>query len=89
MVVGSGHGDAPKYMGEGVVLHGTPGTLGILWPWFSYSMTIFRQFSVGVPWSTTSEACHLIFGCYIVKECCDIICDITVPHVHWSHDLLL
>ena len=28
MVVGSGHGDTPKYMGEGVASHGTPGTLG-------------------------------------------------------------
>ena len=28
MVVGSGHGDVPKYAGEGVALHGTPGTQG-------------------------------------------------------------
>ena len=28
-VVGSGHGDAPKYVGKGVALHGTPGALGV------------------------------------------------------------
>ena len=28
MVVGSSHGDAPNYAGEGVALHSTPGTLG-------------------------------------------------------------
>ena len=27
-VVGSGHGDVPKYAGEGVASHGSPGTLG-------------------------------------------------------------
>ena len=31
-VVGSSHGDAPKYMGEGVALCGTPGTLGVPLP---------------------------------------------------------
>ena len=36
-----------------------------------------------------SEARHLIFGRYIIDECRDIICDVTAPHVHWSHDLLL
>ena len=29
MVVGSGHRDAPKYVGEGLVSHRTPGTLGV------------------------------------------------------------
>ena len=43
-VVGSGHGDAPKYMGEGVALRGTPSALGVPWPWFSCSMVVFRQF---------------------------------------------
>ena len=28
MVVGSGHGDAPKYIGEGVALSSSAGTLG-------------------------------------------------------------
>ena len=36
---------------------------------------------------TASEAHHLIFGPYVINECCDIICDITALHVHQSHDL--
>ena len=43
-VVGSSHGDVPKYVGEGVALHGTPSTLGVLWLWCSCSMAVFRQF---------------------------------------------
>ena len=46
-VVGSSCGDAPKYAGEGVALHGTPGALGVPWPQFSCSTAIFRQFLVG------------------------------------------
>ena len=38
---------------------------------------------------TISKACHFIFGHYIINECCDIICDVTVPHVPWSCDHLL
>ena len=38
---------------------------------------------------TASEACLLVFRCYIVNECHDITYDVTAPHVHWSHDLLL
>ena len=48
VVVGSGHGDMPKYAGEGVVLCRTLGTLGVLWLQFSCSVAIFRQFLVGV-----------------------------------------
>ena len=48
-VVGSGHGDAPKYMGEGVALCGTPGTLGAPLPRCScLSMAILGNFGVGM-----------------------------------------
>ena len=38
---------------------------------------------------TASKAHHLIFRCYIIDECHNIICDVTAPHMHWSCDLLL
>ena len=44
VVVGSSCRDAPKYVGEGVALRGTPVTLGVLWPWFSYSTAILGTF---------------------------------------------
>ena len=47
VVVGSGHGDVPKYAGEGVALCRTPSTLGILWPQFSYSTGIFLAIFCG------------------------------------------
>ena len=53
-VVGSGHGDALKYAGEGVALCRTPGTLGVLWRWFSCSTVIFRQILGGC---TLDAAC--------------------------------
>ena len=37
----------------------------------------------------TSEVRHLTFGCYIINEHHDIICDVMAPHMHQSHDLLL
>ena len=47
-VVGSGHGDAPKYVGKGVASHGTPGTLGVLLPQCScLSMAVLGNFVVG------------------------------------------
>ena len=47
-VVGSSHGDMPKYMGEGVALCRTPGTLGVLLPQCScLSMAILGNFWVG------------------------------------------
>ena len=49
VVVGSSHGDAPKYAREGVALCRTPGTPGVLCPQFSSSTAVFRQFSVGAP----------------------------------------
>ena len=47
VVVGSGRGDTPKFMGEGVALCRTPGALGVLWPQFSCSTAVFRQFFGG------------------------------------------
>ena len=47
MVVGFGHGDVPKYVGEGVALCRTPSALGVLWLQFFCSTAIFRQFSGG------------------------------------------
>ena len=60
-VVGSSHGDTPKYVGEGVALCRTPSTLGVPWPWFSCSTAIFRQFWWACFGRGTSEVCHLIF----------------------------
>ena len=90
VVVGSSHGDVPKYAGEGMALHRTSGALGVLLPQYScLSMAILGNFGWARFRHSTSEAHHLICQCYIIKQCCDIICDVTVPHVHWSHDLLL
>ena len=51
VVVGSHHRDAPKYMGEGVALHGTPSTLGVLLlQWSCLSMAILGNFGVGAFW---------------------------------------
>ena len=47
-VVGSSHGDVPKYVGEGVALYGTPGALGVPLPWFScLSTAVLGKFMVG------------------------------------------
>ena len=47
-VVGSSHGDMPKYMGEGVALCRTPSTLGVPLPQCScLSMAILGNFWVG------------------------------------------
>ena len=44
-VVGSGPGDAPKYVGKGVALCGTSGTLGVPLLWYScLSMAILGNF---------------------------------------------
>ena len=64
VVVGSSRGDVPKYVREGVALHGTHSTLGVPWPQLSYSTAIFRQFLVDM---------LQIFQCYIFKGCCDIM----------------
>ena len=89
VVVGSGHGDVPKYVGKGVVSHGTPNALGVPWPWFSSSTAVFRQFWWAHFGCSASEVHHLIFQRYIVKGHCDIIGHVTAPHMHWSCDLLL
>ena len=90
MVVGSGRGDAPKYVGDGVALHGTPSTLGVLLLHYScLLMAILGNFRE-VPFGHGgSEVHHLICQCYIIKQHCDIMCDITALHMHWSHDHLL
>ena len=90
VVIGSGRGDVPKYMGEGVVLCGVPA----LWVYHGHGSLL--QLFLGNFWwvhfgCATSKVRHPIFGCYryIIKGCCDIICDITALHVHRSCDLLL
>ena len=89
-VVGSGHGDMPKYVGEGVALHGTPGTLGVPLPWYScLSTAILGNFGWVRFGCSASDVHHLICQCYVIKWHCDVICDVTAPHVHWSRDLLL
>ena len=51
-VVGSSHGDTPKYTGEGMALHETPGTLGVPLPWCScLSTAILGNFGVGTLWT--------------------------------------
>ena len=50
---------------------------------------VLQLFSGHFVITCTFEARHLIFRCYIIDEHCDIMCDVTVPHVHWSCDLLL
>ena len=64
VVVGSSCGDVPKYVGEGVALCGTPGTLGVPWLWCSCSMAVFRQFWVGA-----LDAAHL--------KCVILFADVT------------
>ena len=61
VVVGSSCRDAPKYVGEGVALRGTPGTLGVLWPQFSYSMAVFRHFLVGALWTLHIQSASSYF----------------------------
>ena len=34
---------------------------------------------------TTSEARHLIFGCYVVDECRDVMCDTCTGHVTFCY----
>ena len=48
-VVGSSHGDVPKYVGEGVALCGTPGTLGApLSRCSCLSTAVLSNFGVGM-----------------------------------------
>ena len=60
-VVGSGHGDVPKYVGEGVAWHRTPSALGVPWLQCSCSMAIFMQFGVGIlqTWRVPSASSYL------------------------------
>ena len=51
-VVGSGCGDMPKYVGEGVALHRTPSTLGVLLLQCScLSTAVLGNFGVGALWT--------------------------------------
>ena len=51
-VVGCGHKDVPKYMGEGVALCRTPGALGVLLLQCScLSRAILGNFGVGALWA--------------------------------------
>ena len=60
-VVGSGCGDAPKYMGEGVALHRTPGALGVpLLQYSCLSMAVLGNFGWAHFGHGASEAHHLI-----------------------------
>ena len=38
---------------------------------------------------TASKAHHLVFGCYIINERRDVICEVTVLDMHRSCDLLV
>ena len=49
VVVGSSHGNAPKYVGEGVALHGTPSAPGVPLPQCScLSTAVLGNFRVGM-----------------------------------------
>ena len=64
-----------------------------LWVYCGHGALVLLPFLGNFGWAHfgygMSKAHHLIFRCYIIKGHCDIMCDVTVPHVHWSHDLLL
>ena len=80
VVVGSGHGDVPKYVGRVWITqdtwHSGCAIAVVLLSVYGH----FRQFCGG----HTSD-----MPCLHFKGCCDVICDVTVLHMHWSHDLLL
>ena len=61
MVVGSGHGDMPKYVGKGVALIGIPRTLGVLLLCYSCLFTaVLGNFGKVRFGRGTSEVHHLI-----------------------------
>ena len=68
-----------------VALRGTPSPLGVPLPCYScLSMAVLGNFWWAHFGRSVSEACHLICQHYIVKWHCDVICDVTAPHVYWS-----
>ena len=85
MVVGSSHGDVPKYIGGGI----TQTTQQSRWTIPKVLQPFSGNFQITHPRCAMSEVFLLVFGCYIVNECRDVTYDITMPHVHQSHDLLL
>ena len=64
-----------------------------LWVYRGHSSLVLWPFLGNLWWVCfgcgASEAHHLIFECYAINGHCDIICDVTVLYMHWSHDLLL
>ena len=78
-VVGSGHRDVPKYVGEGVASCGPPSNLRP----FSGNFQIMHF------GHTASEAHLLVFGCYVVNEHRDVTYDVMALHMHQSCDLPL
>ena len=64
--------NTPIHTGGGLIT--SHGALVCLWPF--QAILGWARFGHGA-----SKACHLICRRYIVKRCCDIICDITAPHV--------
>ena len=66
-VVGSSHGDVPKYAVEGVALCGTPGALGVPLPQCScLSTAILGNFWVGMlqTWCVQSVSSYLLTLCH-------------------------
>ena len=65
----------------------------VLWVYLAHGSPVLQPFLGNILRMclrcAASEVQHLVFGCYVINECCDIICDITVPHMHQSHDPLL
>ena len=86
-VVGSGHGDVPKYAGEGMALCGTPSALGVPWSWYSCSTAVLGNFGGG----HTSDMVHskrvILFAdvtslkgtvmSYVMSQCCTCIGHVT------------
>ena len=57
----------------------------VLWVYRGHGSLILWLFLDNIWWArfgcTTSEVRHLIFRCYIIKEHCDVICDVTALHM--------
>ena len=63
------------------------------WVYCGHGALVLLLFLGNFGWAhfrcNASKVHHLICQCYIIKQHCDVICDITVLHMHWSCDLLL
>ena len=64
-----------------------------LWVYRARSSPVLWPFLGNFLWArlgrTMSKAHHLVFRRYVINGCSDIKCDVTAPHMHQSHDLLL